>query len=494
MNLTEERLKELANPSPTADERALARSRACADLVHTGQYERAHDALGELWRGVGERPRVEGLGEAAAAEVLLQAGALSGRMGASRQASGAQEKAKDLISESAALFERVGEASKAALARSDLALCYWREGAYDEARLLLEEAYARADGREPKVKVALRLAVVESCAGRYGDAFRLLSEVAPLLEASSDHALRGSLHNELAILLRRLGTAEQRADYFDRAILEYTASVYHYEQAGHERYAASIKNNLAFLLHKLGRHEEALEQLDGARAVPLRLRDAGLLSQVDETRARVLIAQGRCEEASDVIAGAVETLERGGEAALLADALTVQGVAWARLEVHEESLSVLCRAMSVAEEAGASHGAALAALTLIEEHGASRLARAELYELYRRADELLKDTQDAEHVGRLRACARVVARRLSGARLDEEDFSLPRAVQELEASLIGQALEEAGGSVTKAARLLGIPYQSLIPILNTRHRNLRDKRTPARNRRRSIFRVDRATK
>ncbi|HWS89297.1 MAG TPA: hypothetical protein VN282_20150, partial [Pyrinomonadaceae bacterium] len=98
MNLADERLGELDNPSLTADERATLRAQVAADLIHKGRYEAAREALGELWRGVGERPNVEGLGDRAAAEVLLQAGVLSGWLG---RVKGAQDAAKDLISESA---------------------------------------------------------------------------------------------------------------------------------------------------------------------------------------------------------------------------------------------------------------------------------------------------------------------------------------------------------------------------------------------------------
>ena len=81
MTLADERLKELDNPSLSTDERALLRAQVAADLIHKGRYEDAREALGELWRGVGERPNVEGLQEKTAAEVLLQAGALSGWLG-----------------------------------------------------------------------------------------------------------------------------------------------------------------------------------------------------------------------------------------------------------------------------------------------------------------------------------------------------------------------------------------------------------------------------
>lgn len=50
----------------------------------------------------------------------------------------------------------------------------------------------------------------------------------------------------------------------------------------------------------------------------------------------------------------------------------------------------------------------------------------------------------------------------------------------MEAKLIGRALEEAGGSVMRAARLLGVYHQSLITMLNVRHKRLLKKRAPAK--------------
>lgn len=138
--------------------------------------------------------------------------------------------------------------------------------------------------------------------------------------------------------------------------------------------------------------------------------------------------------------------------------------------------------------APADEQSALALLKLIEEQGAtSRLPQSEVYEIYQRADGLLKETEDAETLARLRACARVVMRRLVGPEIGHEGFNMYEAVHDFEARLIELALEEARGSVTKAARLLGLTHQTLGTILNTRHKSLAGKRTPVRRRLRSIF-------
>jgi transcriptional regulator with GAF, ATPase, and Fis domain len=67
-------------------------------------------------------------------------------------------------------------------------------------------------------------------------------------------------------------------------------------------------------------------------------------------------------------------------------------------------------------------------------------------------------------------------------------FSLDAEVLRYEGNLIRKALEESGGSVTRAARLLGVTHQGLAFILNGRHSDLLSIRTPVKRRRRSIIR------
>jgi tetratricopeptide (TPR) repeat protein len=487
MTLTDNLRRQLDNPNLTADERALIRCRATADLTHSGQYEKAREALGDLWRGVGVRPNVEGLEEKTAAEVLLQAGVLSGWLGASKQVEGAQDAAKDCISEARRLFEAQGLRAKVAEAEHELGVCYWRAGAFDDARVILQEAARKLDGADAALKatVCIRRSIVELGAGRYSDSLRILSEAEADFQNFPD-ALKGRWHAQTALALRNLGTAEGRADFLDRAIIEHTAAIYHFERAGHERYCANNLNNLAFLLFRLDRYGEAHEQLDRAQMVFTRLKDPGNLAQVDETRARVLIAEGKYREANRIIAGVTQTLEQIGEQALLADALTVQATAEARLGRHVASLLIFGRAVTVAEQAGALKSAGLSTLTMIEEHGETRLSEEELYEAFTRADVLLKRTQDAEAISRLLACARLIARRLGVVRMGE-GFTLREALRQYEARYIRRALQESDGKVTHAAKRLGITYQKLQYLLETRHKDLAPERAPAEKRLRSII-------
>ncbi|HJQ33145.1 MAG TPA: helix-turn-helix domain-containing protein [Pyrinomonadaceae bacterium] len=492
MTLADERLKELDNPSLTESERVLIRCRVAADLIHKGQYEAAREALGELWLGVGQRPPSRKLPPAVDAEVLLRCGTLTGWLGSVRNVSGAQEQAKDMLSEAERKFRSQRVLVKVAEAQYELGICYWRLGAYDDARVIMREALnPLADSDiELKAKIHIRRTLVEISEDRYNEALGILKEAEPIFESAND-ALKGRWHGQRAIILLKLATTERRPDYADRAIVEFTAAIYHYEQAKHERYCALNLNNLAFLLYKLGRYSDAHEHLDRAQFIFTKLKDSGNLAQVDETRARVLIAEKKYLDAERIMAGVIKTLEKGGESALLADALTVQGVVWARLGVSDSSINVLRQAMRIGQDSGALTNAGLAALTLIEEHGTSwRLSESEVVRVYRRADELLKDTQDAEDIARLRACSRIVIKKLSGMQLHDKNFSFYGAVHELEERLIEQALELEEGSVSRAARRLGLKHQSLSHMLRARHKKLLNKRTPATPRKRSIMRKE----
>jgi tetratricopeptide (TPR) repeat protein len=401
-------LNELAaEASLDEGERARLRCRLARRLEGAGAYEEARELLRPFWPRFGERPAVEGLDDEAAAELLLRAGVLTNWLGGARLEH-AHEAAKDLVSEGLSLFERLGLEERAAEAQAELAHCYWREGAVDEARVLLHEALARPGvGGEVRALALLRLAVVEDSATRYSEGYRILKENAALFESLDNHTLRASFHNELATVYHNLGAVENREDFLDRALVEYAAASFHLEQAGHARYRAHVENNLGLFFHRLGRDEEAHEHLDRARGLFESLGDAVYAAQVDETRARVLLAQGRAAQAERLAHGAAELFERADEHALLAEALTTRGRALARLDRFEEARADFSRAAEVAEQAGHAEAAGLASLTMVEEL-APMLGVDELRSGYLSADEWLARTQDPEVSERLRRAARRV--------------------------------------------------------------------------------------
>ena len=499
MDLQTGTLNKTKDTAVRGDQDTLLRCQLAKNREEASDYEGAREALGELWLGVGARPNLEGLKEATKAEVLLRTGNISGWLGSASQIEGAQEKAKDLISESARIFEGLADTEKAAEAQIDLATCYWREGAFDEARVMLQGVLKNLGDNhgEQKLRALINSAVVEKVSTRDKDALRIHIQAAPYFEVSTNHALRGKFHNEFATVLKNLGIAEHREDYIDRALVEFTAAGYHWEQAGDTRFCAAVENNIGSLLLNIGKVKDAHRHLNRARQLFVSLRDKVHIAQVDETRARACMSEGRNAEAEKLARSSVRTLEAGGEQSLLAEALTTQAAALSRSGRHQQAAAIFQRAVEVAENAGHPEGAGQAALSMVEELGESLPAEI-IRDAYVRAEDLLARSQNRILLSRLGQCARrafAVDRQsaLSGENAISlkpfEGCSLDEEVLRFEADLIKNALEAANGSITRAARLLKVTHQGLAFILQGRHKHLLSARTPVRKRRRGIMRA-----
>jgi len=470
------------------------------NFEEAGEFKQAAETLSPFWSGIPNRPITKGLEERAQAELLLRSGTLTGWLGSARQVPGDQEIAKDLISESAALFEKLTLPEKIAEARVDLAVCYWREGALDEARVTLRLVLDnfQQSGSDQRLRALLNSALVEWSATRDQDALQICTDAVPLFNLSTNDALKGKFHNTFGGVLKNLGIAKNREDYIDRALVEFAAASYHFEQAGHNRFLARVENNVGFLFATIGRFAEAHQHLARARTLHLGVGDHGGAAGAEDTRAQAFLLEGKYEEAERVARRAVHTLKQGGEQAVLAEALTTHGKALARLKQMPVAKAVLDQAVEISQTAGNPDRGGIAAVTAIEELS-DHLPVDALQNYYRTAETLLSHSQNASIRTRLGECARRVlsvalgdadaaAETITNGPPLQAGFSLDSEVLRYEGNLIRRALEESGGSITRAARLLGVTHQGLAFILNGRHSDLLSIRTPVKRRRRSIIR------
>lgn len=469
------------------------------NLEEAGEFESAQEILRPFWQGLLRRPETAGLADEARAELLLRVGTLTGWLGSTKQVAGAQETAKDLISESASLFEALRKSEKIAEARVDLAICYWREGALDEARVTLQLVLEGLGDiqSEQKLRALLNSAIVEKAATRDREALRMYREAAPHFDFTPNHALKGKFHNAYGTLLKSVGLSESREEYIDTALVEFAAASFHFEQAGYHRFQASVENNVGFLFASIGRFGEAREHVNSARSLFVRLADQGGAAYADDTLAQIFLLEGRKRDAERVARRAVHTLRRGGEQTVLAEALTTHGKALARLQQTHVARATLDQAVEIAHNAGNPDRGGIAAITAIEELS-PYLSLDALQNYYRTAETLLSNSQNLSLKTRLGECARRVLlialdtpHEATPAATDvalTPGFSLDSEVLRHEGNLIRRALEESGGSVTRAARLLGVTHQGLAFILNGRHSDLLSIRSPVKRRRRSIIR------
>lgn len=482
--------------SLTLAERAQYCCNRAKELEKTGEYEAAVEALNEFWSSDEVLAIPDAVDQQTRADLMLRIGSLTAWLGSTRQHSGSQEAAKNLITRSIQIFEELGQSRCLAEARGDLALCYWREGALDEARVTLESALNCLGEEDPELKAALliRSGIIEVDSERLNQAFNFYSAAKPLVEETQDDSLKATLHAEFALLFKRLGAAERSEDYVDKAIIENTASSFHFERAGNYRSLASVESNLGFALSIVGRFNEAHQHFIRARSLLLELRDVRTVAQVDDARARTFLAEGRLKEAERYAREAVKALDKGDECSLLVEALTTHGTVKARLGKYIRARQLLDRAIEIGQTCGDLEGAGRAMLSVIEELAAQN-SPVQLAETYESAADLLRKSQDPSTTNRLISCARIVIDALSDRHVENpsplaeswDSFSLKERMRAYEKALIERALRDSGGAVTKAARLLGFKHhQSLISLINSRHRDLLSHRAAVRPRRRRL--------
>ena len=470
---------------------ALDRCQKALELRDSGDFDGAQEVMRPLWKRLGKRPDISDLHPSVIPEVLLCVGILTGWIGSRDEIKEADGWARDLITESITLYESAGDLKKVAEARTELAYCYWREGSFDEARIMFTEALKKltTEGKT-RANALLGLAITERSSSRYAEALKILADNASLFKRLAHHTMKGYYHNTLGILLRTQVTPENKAEQLRQVVSEYTQADHQFKLARNTIFRAMVKINIANVLLQLSRFGEAHEYLDHARRLAVNLRDKVRTAQVDQMRAEVMIAQGRFAEAERVAGLAGRSFERAGRQCLLVDALIHRGIALARLGKTEPAQYNLQKAIEVAEQVGALSLAGIAALTLIEELN-DQLSPQTLALACERANEWLADSQSPDLLRRMNAAAiKVLARVQAGLMqmpehsegLVNKSLDFDQELLRYEGELIKRALAQVDGSLTRAAAILKMSYQKLGYILETRHKDLLKERTPIRRR------------
>jgi tetratricopeptide (TPR) repeat protein len=234
-----------AHLTPNAE--ATLRCQTALELKDRSEYDAAREAMFPIWNGIiGSRPDIKGLTDTVAAEVLLTTGILTGWLGSRSEIKNADDYARDLITESITLYEALGDSRKVAEARSEIAYCYWRAGANDEARIYFNEALKRLTfGGNARANALIGLSFVEWAEAHYNEALKVLTDNAQTFERINNHTFKGAYHNQIGIILEEIGAASRKRSnyYFQRAINEYRIADEHFQLAKNLVYCAHVKNN-----------------------------------------------------------------------------------------------------------------------------------------------------------------------------------------------------------------------------------------------------------
>jgi DNA-binding winged helix-turn-helix (wHTH) protein len=373
------------------------------EQIDAGNYDAASKILRPWWL-FGSWPKLDGLNQRSSADLLFTAGELAGFVASTQQIPRGQRHGEELLIGSITLFEHLGLRRQATEGRIELALCYYRQGLFDIGRsnlmYVLDEL--SEDDWELRSLALIRLASLERHAGRLRDALGRLIDATDIVKLSGPWAT-GRRHLELASTYKDLAIAEEDLAYFNNAKQFYYKALHEFEAIGNHRYVAIVENNIGFLLLNLNAFNESECHLLRSRRLFEAFSDVVRGAQVNETLARLYVATQRYVLAQDAITKSVQILERTDGEALLAEALTTNGLVESKLANYSKAKSMLQAGCSVAERCGDYEGAGRALLILLEELN-HQLEWAEKLHISEKLKGFFETTQQTATQTRLQKC------------------------------------------------------------------------------------------
>src|ERR1043165_519026 len=358
---------QIASIDLTPSEQVQVNCTIAREQIDSGNYDAACKILGSRWT-FGDWPRLDGLNQQSCADLLFTSGELASYLANTTQIPRGQRHAEQLLNGSIALFEQLGLRKRAAEGRIELALCYYRQGLFDIGRYTLTRVLDQLSEQSNELRglALIRLATIERHAGRLKDALSRLIEATPAVEESGPWTTARCLL-ELAATYKDLAIAETLPSYYDRAKYSYIKALSEFEAVGHHRYVAVVENNLGFLLLGAGLYEESEKHLLRSLKSFNSFSDSVAAAQVNETLARLYMETRQYDLAQAAVGKAVKILERTDSEALLAEAVTTNGLVAAKQLRYNEAKKSFEAAYNIAERCGDTEGAGRALLMMLEE-------------------------------------------------------------------------------------------------------------------------------
>ena len=377
------------------------------EQIDAGNYDAAATILRPWWQ-FGQWPKLEGLNQTSSADLLFTTGELAGFMASTKQIPRGQRHGEQLLMGSITLFENSGIRRRAAEGKIELALCFYRQGLFDSGRSTLIHVLGELsnDDWELRSLALIRLASLERHAGRLKDALARLVEAADAVKLSGPW-VTGRRHLELASTHKDLAIAEDDVAHFNQARQFYQTALDEFEAVGNHRYVAIVENNIGFLLLNLKAYKESEYHLIRANRLFEAFSDVVRGAQVNETLARLYVATERYILAQRAITKSVQILEDTDSEALLAEALTTNGLVESRMGNYSKAKSILQAGCSVAERCGDYEGAGRALLFLLEELG-HQLEPTEKWQISEKLQVFFATTQDNAMHSRVKKCVKAL--------------------------------------------------------------------------------------
>ncbi len=291
-------------------------------------FEISHDLEGltdlfissEFWSDFNKPPDISYFPEQMHGEIMRLSGYFLSNYGRAKQKTEYQERGKDLLFNATAFFEMKGQADKAAESKCQLALCYWREGAINEAEAFLDNAelpFKDNDLHPAFLRIQVNRMIVLYWSDRLVEAESIIESIGFGVEISGNDYLRTMFHNQSGLVYTRL-------ENYEKTIFHLHETVRFTKIIQSPRLTAKALNNLAYCYFKFNNTEKAENCINESIQIFKRLGDTGWLATALDTKANILLAKGDTVGASCAVKRSLEILGNSGDAVSAVETLWTQ--------------------------------------------------------------------------------------------------------------------------------------------------------------------------
>lgn len=198
---------------------------------------------------------------------------------------------------------------------TDLVVSLYREGNYSEAKERIGEGLSQSSQVDEIVCLVNELANIETDLKNYSEALNKRLSVRELVGQCKDEFTIANYHFGLALNSKQIAD-EGNESFYDRALIEYEAARFFFEQAGREERLGFVENNIGSLLIKLGRADESHSHFESARQIISKLKLdnwPARLAEIDDTEALAYEAEGNYSQAVLYACRSVQALSQTDE-------------------------------------------------------------------------------------------------------------------------------------------------------------------------------------
>lgn len=330
---------------------SLQKEHSLQDLYRKADFAAIAERIG--WRVGGDMPSREGRSDLEYAEHLLWCGVAESNL-AGFKVSGAQSRAKDMLSRSARLF---GDDNRAHVARAWLGWAYNWTGEFGEALTMAETVLAAPVTSRDRFGALLLKAVVYCRQGLIALALAAILEMQPFYD-DVDDLMKGRFHNQRGRVLKLMGER-------DRAIIDYDSAAQFFERAANLQGEGIAANNLSSIFLDAGRFIEAHNYAERACSLFHRLGDKTYEAKAWDQTALIYLAENNLKSAERAAKHAVSLVQGSDQSSTLAECLITHGTILARLG-FDDAQRKLTQAIELCEHVGDTHQSKIAYSALTE--------------------------------------------------------------------------------------------------------------------------------